>query len=161
MNILRPYQGRDALAHSPKSDPFTPRRDKLGDVELICVVVTLRNLESIMAQLNLRDFGGVMIKFYSAVADAIMTADGDVDEFCGPSVVGHFNVLNRVAEDRIVECAMAMSSRVIFRGRRFLRSGGSRSIRIGRSSHSGAFFRLVHGSGNFSVTLLAQTRPLD
>jgi class 3 adenylate cyclase len=67
----------------------------------------VRNFESIMTQLSLRDFGGVMIKFYSTVAEAIMAADGDVNEFCGPSVVGHFNVLYRVEEARIIECAMA------------------------------------------------------
>jgi class 3 adenylate cyclase len=108
MDILRPYQGRDALAHSAKSDPFTPSREKLGEVELICVVAHLRNFESIMAQLSLRDFGGVMIEFDRSVADAIMAADGDVNEFCGPSVVGHFNVLHRVEEARIIECAMAI-----------------------------------------------------
>jgi hypothetical protein len=41
MNILRPYQGRDALAHALKSDPLTPRSEKLGEVELICVVAHL------------------------------------------------------------------------------------------------------------------------
>ena len=108
LDFVRRNQGRDALTHSQKSDPFIPSREKLGEVELICVVVTLRNFESIMAQLSLRDFGGVMIKFYSAVAEAIMAADGDVNHFCGPSVAGHFNVLYRVAEAQIVEGAMAV-----------------------------------------------------
>jgi hypothetical protein len=76
LDLVRPYQGRDALAHSQKSDPFTPSRERLGEVELICVVASLRNFESIMARLSLRDFGGVMIQFYGAVAEAIMTADG-------------------------------------------------------------------------------------
>jgi hypothetical protein len=107
LDFVRRSQGRDAVADALKSDAFAPRREKLGEVELICVVVTLRNFESIMAQLSLRDFGGVMIKFYSAVADAIMAADGDVNEFCGPSLVGHFNVLYRVGEAQIVDGPMA------------------------------------------------------
>ena len=106
-NLFRPYAGRDAVDQAFKGDALTPHPARLGEVELICLVATLRNFESIMAQLSLRDFGGVMIKFYSAVADAIMAADGDVNEFCGASVVGHFNVLYRVAEAQIVEGAMA------------------------------------------------------
>jgi hypothetical protein len=103
--IIRRFASRPALTHTPKSDPLTPRREALGEVELICVVTSLWNYESLMAQLSLREFGSVTINFYGAVADAILAADGDV-EFCGPSVVGRFNILHRVEEAQIVEGAM-------------------------------------------------------
>jgi hypothetical protein len=105
-NIIRRWTGRDALAPLETPDAFTPARERLGEVELICLVVRIQNFESLMAQLDLRDLGGEMIKFYGAAAETILRADGDINRFCGASVVGQFNVLNRVEEARIVECAM-------------------------------------------------------
>jgi hypothetical protein len=105
-NILRPYTGRDALGPLAKGDPLTPDRAKLGEVELVCVIARVQNFESIVARLDLRELGGEMIKFYAAVAEAIMTEDGDINEFCGGTVVGHFNVLHKVEEARIVKSAM-------------------------------------------------------
>jgi hypothetical protein len=48
-----------------------------------------------------------MNKFYAAVADAVMGADGDVNRFNGASVVGHFNVLYRVDEAQILQGAIS------------------------------------------------------
>jgi class 3 adenylate cyclase len=97
-NILRPYLGRDALS---------PARERLGEVELICMVVRVQNFESIVAKLSLRDLGDQMNKFYGAVADSIMNADGDLNRFCGAAVVGHFNVLQKVEEARILDGAIS------------------------------------------------------
>ena len=97
-NILRPYLGRDALS---------PARERLGEVELICMVVRVQNFESIVAKLSLRDLGDQMNKFYGAVADSIMNADGDLNRFCGATVVGHFNVLQKVEEARILDGAIS------------------------------------------------------
>jgi len=108
-NILRPNTGCDALGPLAKSDPLTPDRAKLGEVELVCIVARVQNFESIVARLDLRELGGEMIKFYAAVAEAIMTEDGDINEFCGGTVVGHFNVLHKVEEARIVRSAMDVS----------------------------------------------------
>ena len=89
-----------------KGDAFTPHPARLGEVELICLIVRILNFESIQARMDLRDLGAAMIRFYGAVADAIMEAEGDVNQFCGAELVGHFNVLHRVEEARIVEGAM-------------------------------------------------------
>jgi class 3 adenylate cyclase len=97
MNIFRPSLGRDALS---------PAHKRRGEVELICVVTRVQNFESIAARLSLRDLGDQMNKFYGAVADAILGVEGDINRFCGAAVVGHFNVLYRVEEARIIEGAM-------------------------------------------------------
>src|SRR5580704_15484991 len=80
LNILRPYIGRDTLS---------PANERRGEVELICVVARVQNFESIAARLSLRDLGDQMSRFYDAVADSIMNADGDLNRFCGAAVVGH------------------------------------------------------------------------
>ena len=97
VNILRPYLGRDALS---------PAHQRRREVELICVVARFQNFESIAARLSLRDLGDQMSRFYDAVADSIMNADGDLNRFCGAAVVGHFNVLHKVEEARILESAI-------------------------------------------------------
>lgn len=108
------WVGRDALAATLKARGALPaERQKLSEVELICVVARLQNFEPIDAQLSLRDLADEMNKFYAAVADAILPADGNVNRFCGASVVAHFNVLHKVEEARIMEGAMN-----VFRGAR-------------------------------------------
>lgn len=97
VKILRPYLGRDALS---------PAHQRRREVELICVVARFQNFESIAARLSLRDLGDQMSRFYDAVADSIMNADGDLNRFCGAAVVGHFNVLHKVEEARILDSAI-------------------------------------------------------
>ena len=105
-NLFRPYAGRDAVDQAFKGAALTPHPAKLGEVELIGLVVRIRNFDSILGRVDLRDLGAAMIGFYGTVADAIIEAEGDVNQFCGAEIVGHFNVLHKVEEARIVEGAM-------------------------------------------------------
>lgn len=98
--------GREASVYAMKASALPADRQKLGEVELICVVARVQNFESVSAQLSLRDFAEQMNKFYAAVADAILPADGDINRFCDASVVAHFNVLHKVEETKIIEGAM-------------------------------------------------------
>ncbi len=100
------YAGRDAFIYAMKTGALSADRQRLGEVELICVVTRIQNFESIAAPLSLRDFADQMNKFYGAVADAILPAEGDINQFCGAAVVAHFNVLHKVEEARIIEGAM-------------------------------------------------------
>jgi hypothetical protein len=100
------YAGRDAFIYAMKAGALPAERQRLSEVELVCVVTCVQNFESIAAQLSLRDLADPMNKFYGAVADAIMPVDGDINDFCGASVVAHFNVLHKVEEARIIEGAM-------------------------------------------------------
>ena len=70
------------------------------------MVVRVQNFESIVAKLSLRDLGDQMSKFI-VPPDSIMHADGDLNRFCGAAVVGHFNVLQKVEEARILDGAIS------------------------------------------------------
>ncbi|HVN29510.1 MAG TPA: hypothetical protein VMT64_13525, partial [Candidatus Binataceae bacterium] len=106
MNRLWRYLGRDRVLPSAHDEGLIPTPDPLGEVDLVRMVVRIADFESLLARMDLRELGAMMIKFYGAVADAIMEADTDVNRFCGPEIVGHFNVLHKVDEARIVEGAM-------------------------------------------------------
>src|SRR5580704_15910755 len=105
-NLLSPYVVRDAVDRSLGGDRFSPHPSRLGEVELICLVVRILNFDSILARVELRDLGAAMIGFCGTAADAIMEAEGDVNQFCGAEIFGHFNVLHKVEEARIIEGAM-------------------------------------------------------
>jgi hypothetical protein len=104
---LLPYVGRDAFLETMKVRGALPEeRRRLGEVELVCMVTHLHNFESLVAQLSLRELADAMNKFYAAVADAILPAEGSVNDFVDASVVAHFNVLHKVEDTRIIEGAM-------------------------------------------------------
>src|ERR1700693_4034346 len=87
-NAMIEYTGRDALvARLKPQGAISEDRQRLGEVGLIWVVAHLRNYKALAAQLRLRDFADVMNKFYAAVADAILPAEGDINCFAGASVV--------------------------------------------------------------------------
>jgi class 3 adenylate cyclase len=75
---FRPYVGRTTLEHL---------EDESKERDIVCVVTRLQNFDILLRELNLRSFALAMNQFYASVAEAAMQTHGDIDRFCGSSIV--------------------------------------------------------------------------
>jgi hypothetical protein len=76
--LFRPYVGKAALEHF--ADERTER-------EIFCLVARVQNFDSLLRERDLQSLGQLMDKFYGAVAEAGIQTEGDIDRFCGSTVV--------------------------------------------------------------------------
>ena len=58
-----------------------------------------------LPRLSLRDLGSLMNRFYAAITEAVLRSEGDVDRFCGPSVVAYYGFFREVQETVVVAAA--------------------------------------------------------
>lgn len=77
----------------------TDKSDKHGVVNVVCVSICLKNYSSISGEVTLTRLAGLMQHFYSAIANAALKNNGDIDRFCGESALLFFRQEGQVAED--------------------------------------------------------------
>jgi adenylate cyclase len=83
-NVFRRYIG-DVTKMADLEAPDLPREQ-----EITCVVARLQDFESLVCRASLRDLGSIMNRYYAAVSEAVIQSQGDVDRFCGPTIVAHY-----------------------------------------------------------------------
>jgi class 3 adenylate cyclase len=76
--IFRPYVGEATLEHFANESK---------EREIVCLVTRLQNFDSLLRERSLRSFALIMNRFYALVAEAGIQTQGDIDRFCGSSVV--------------------------------------------------------------------------
>jgi class 3 adenylate cyclase len=85
--LFRPYVGKGALEHLA---------DERAGEEIVCLVARVQNFDSLLRERDLPGFALLMNQFYVAVAEAVTRTEGDIDRFCGSTVVvNYWDDLNR------------------------------------------------------------------
>jgi class 3 adenylate cyclase len=79
--LFRPYLGKAALEHLA---------DERAEREIVCLVARVQNFDSLMRERNLQSLAQLMDQFYGAVAEAGTQTEGDIDRFCGATVVVNY-----------------------------------------------------------------------
>jgi class 3 adenylate cyclase len=84
--LFGPYRGRnvDFLSGEPQAK------------DVLCVVSRLRSFQSLSGRMTLENLGALVDRYYALMAHAAMQTDGDVNRFCGASVVCHYGVLQHL-----------------------------------------------------------------
>jgi len=90
---IRRYTGDSALRFA--LDPSAPERQER---EIISVVTRVRDFESLFAGATLANVGQIMNRYYAVIAETMMHSEGDVSEFCGPTIVAHFGLHRQVKD---------------------------------------------------------------
>ncbi len=89
--------------HSPLFSAHGP-----SEVEISWLVVRVLDFEQLISASTLPDIGSIMNQFYSIVADIVLIAGGDINSFCGPTVVVHFGAIQMVDEGVVLGTANAV-----------------------------------------------------
>ena len=76
--------------------------------EVVCLVARIQDFDSVVAPTSLRDLGSLMNRFYGRVADVVMASGGDVNRFCGSTVVAYYGVFRAIQENAIVDAGNAI-----------------------------------------------------
>jgi hypothetical protein len=76
--LFRPYVGGATLEHL-----WAERVER----NIVCLVARVQNFDSLLRERNLREFGGAMDRFYSAAVEAGTATQGDIERFCGSTVL--------------------------------------------------------------------------
>ena len=79
--LFRQYVGKAALEHVANE-----REER----EIVCLVARVQNFDTLLREGNLQSLAQLMDQFYSAVAEAGTQTEGDIDRFCGSSVVVNY-----------------------------------------------------------------------
>ena len=79
--LFRPYVGKAAL------EGFA---DERAEREIFCLVARVQNFDSLLRERNLQSLAQLMDQFYGAVAEAGTQTEGDIDRFCGSTVVVNY-----------------------------------------------------------------------
>jgi class 3 adenylate cyclase len=84
--LFLPYVGRsvDLISGEPQAK------------DVLCLVSRLHSFHSLAGRMTLANLGALVDRYYALMAHAAMQANGDVNRFCGPSVVCHYGVLQQL-----------------------------------------------------------------
>jgi class 3 adenylate cyclase len=83
--------------HSPLFSEDGP-----SEVEITWLVVRLLDFEQLVSASTLPNIGSIMNHYYSVVADTVLIAGGDINSFCGPTVIVHFGAIQMIDEALVV-----------------------------------------------------------
>lgn len=74
--------------------------------EIICVVTRVRDFDSLLARMPLREIGPLVNRYYALIAEAAMRSQGDVSQFCGSLIVVHFSTGREIEEGMMINTAI-------------------------------------------------------
>jgi class 3 adenylate cyclase len=77
-------------------------------LEIAWLVVRVLEFEQLVSASTLQDLGSIMNQYYSIVADNVLIAGGDINSFCGPTVIVHFGAMQMIDEAVVVGTANAL-----------------------------------------------------
>jgi class 3 adenylate cyclase len=97
--MLNIQQLFNKFANTDKTD----KTDKHGIINVMCVSICLRNFSVISSEVSLIKLANLMQHFYSTIAEVTLKNHGDIDRFCGDSVMIFFRQDVRLSEDAALE----------------------------------------------------------
>jgi hypothetical protein len=87
--------------HAAVNSVLDSFQDKPWEKDVLCLVTRLQNFETLFTRFTLRDVGLLINRYYELIAEAVMSSEGDVNQFCGPEVVAHYGHIRPLEESSI------------------------------------------------------------
>jgi len=82
-------------------------QDKPWEKDVLCLVTHLQSFETLFTRFTLREAGLLIDRYYELIAEAVLSSEGDVNQFCGPEVTAHYGVVRPIKESTIATLAGA------------------------------------------------------
>ncbi len=88
------------LQHSAQYTDQAP-----AEREINWLVARVLDFEALVSGWKLQDISSIMNEYYAVVADTMLRSGGDINCFCGPTIVIHFGALQAVKEATVIQAA--------------------------------------------------------
>ena len=71
---------------------------KPWEKDVLCLVTHLQSFETLFTRFTLSEVGLLINRYYELIAEAVMSSEGDVNQFCGPEVIAHYGLIVPIKE---------------------------------------------------------------
>jgi class 3 adenylate cyclase len=80
---------------------------KPWEKDVLCLVTHLQSFETLFTRFTLSEVGLLINRYYELIAEAVMSSEGDVNQFCGPEVIAHYGLIVPIKEASLATLAGA------------------------------------------------------
>ncbi len=80
-------------------------QEKPWEKDVLCLVTQLQSFETLFTRFTLREVGLIINRYYELIAEAVLSSEGDVNQFCGPEVIAHYGLVRPIKESTIATLA--------------------------------------------------------
>ena len=95
-------------SHAAVNFVLDSSQDKPWEKDVLCLVTHLQSFETLFTRFTLREVGLLINRYYELIAEAVLSSEGDINQFCGPEIIAHYGHIRPIKESSIATLAGAL-----------------------------------------------------